>query len=180
MNGLKTAKELSENKPHGTRIKYLGGCRCVPCRSANSRYQSERKRQKKLGNWNGLVDASKARDYLHLLSENGIGRRDVCDISGVAQSVISKIYQGQRTNIRALTEKAILAVELDFIKDMSKVDAKPVWKMLSHLFREGFTHRSLAKRLGYKGGINLGKKTKKVSAKKARKIEKFYSQIFAE
>jgi hypothetical protein len=34
---------------HGTRSKYVGGCRCDGCRKANSDYQSERQRLKRQG-----------------------------------------------------------------------------------------------------------------------------------
>ena len=55
---LRSAVELAAGKPHGTRIRYVGGCRCLPCRAANSRYESERQAARKLGDWNGLVDAA--------------------------------------------------------------------------------------------------------------------------
>ena len=40
---------------HGTRRRYLGGCRCVPCRAANSRSSGERAAAQRSGDWRGFV-----------------------------------------------------------------------------------------------------------------------------
>lgn len=55
--GLKPVAELAEQRSHGDRLKYLAGCRCVPCRAANSRYEVARAAARKAGDWNGLVPA---------------------------------------------------------------------------------------------------------------------------
>jgi len=45
-------------EPYGTRHRYLGGCRCVPCRAANSRYSSERAAAQREVDWRGFVPAT--------------------------------------------------------------------------------------------------------------------------
>lgn len=42
-------------EPHGTRHRYLGGCRCLPCRAANSRYSCERAAAQRAGDCRGFV-----------------------------------------------------------------------------------------------------------------------------
>jgi hypothetical protein len=69
---LAPAAVLAVGKPHGTRIKYLGGCRCLLCRAANSRYECDRARLRRLGLANGIVDAAPARAHLFKLSNVGI------------------------------------------------------------------------------------------------------------
>lgn len=59
--GLKPAAELAKVRPHGTRLKYVGGCRCDACRSANSAYERDRQLARKHGDWNGLASARRAR-----------------------------------------------------------------------------------------------------------------------
>ena len=44
-------------EPHRTRPRYLGGCRCVPCRAANSYYSSE-PAVERAGDWRGFVPAA--------------------------------------------------------------------------------------------------------------------------
>lgn len=50
---LAPAHVLAATKQHGTRIRYMGGCRCLPCRAANSRYECERQARRNLGLANG-------------------------------------------------------------------------------------------------------------------------------
>ena len=45
-------------EPHGTRHRYLSGCKCVPCRAANSRYSTERAAAQRAGDWRGFVPAT--------------------------------------------------------------------------------------------------------------------------
>lgn len=47
--GLRSAAELAAGKPCGTRVRYYAGCRCKPCRKANSLYEAERAAAKARG-----------------------------------------------------------------------------------------------------------------------------------
>ena len=99
-------KASMSDKPHGTRARYIGGpCRCLPCRAANSRYQTGRdKAIRTEGDRRGLVPALTAREYLLRLQDKGIGYKAVADAAGVARSVVSKGLSGQRKSIRANTD----------------------------------------------------------------------------
>ena len=94
--GLRPIAELAAGRPHGTRLRYLAGCKCDACRKANSSYESERQRARKAGDWNGLVDASKARRHLRRLSRQGVGRRVVSEVSDVAESILQQIRSGEK------------------------------------------------------------------------------------
>ena len=61
---LATMKQRCAEQPHGTRSRYVSGCKCVPCRAANSRYQSGRFYAIRDGDWNGFVNAATARAWL--------------------------------------------------------------------------------------------------------------------
>ena len=63
--GLKPASELAAKRPHGDRLRYVAGCRCDLCRKANSTYERERQKARAAGDWNGIVDAAKARQHSH-------------------------------------------------------------------------------------------------------------------
>lgn len=176
MIGLKSAAELAENKPHGTRIKYMGGCRCVPCRAANSRYESERSRARREGNGNPIVSAEQTRLHILELSRNGVGRDVVADISGIAVSTISDISSGRQTNCRRMTERAILEVTSDAISGGKLVAAWETWRMIRWLLNQGFTKGELALRLGYKTR-NLQINRQRVTARTAARVQRFYSTI---
>lgn len=174
--GLKQASELAKDKEHGTRIKYKAGCKCLLCRAANSRYESERIKARKNGEWNGLVSAKNAREHILYLSRFGIGYKTVADVAGITTSTIFKIRQGKRKQLRAENEKAILAIDETALPDSAIIPAKTTWVQIRWLLREGFTEKELATRLGYKNGVlQIGKE--RVTAKTAMKIEKFYNSI---
>ena len=46
--------------PHGVRARYSIGCRCVPCRKANSEYESARARARKAGSTPSAPPMTKA------------------------------------------------------------------------------------------------------------------------
>ncbi len=123
---------------------------------------------------NKLVPALRARRHLLKLSQQGVGRRSVAAASDVACSVIAKIRSGQRSQIRHDTERRILAVTADAATGKALIDAGPTWKRIKHLLDEGFTPRTLARRLGYKSGhLQLG--VKHITATNAAKVTRLYN-----
>jgi hypothetical protein len=178
-NGLKPVAELAADKPHGNRIRYMSGCRCVPCRAANSNYETTRAAARKRGEWNGVVSANRARRHLLLLSRREIGRDTVADITGIAPSTLDLIRRGKRKNLRAMNEKKILAIELDsIVNDAMRIPATKTWEQIRWLLANGFTKGSLALRLGYKTrALQLNRK--KITAKNAMRVELLYNQLRA-
>lgn len=176
-NGLRPVADLAADKPHGHRVRYMAGCRCIPCRAANSRYETERAAARRRGEWNGIIDASEVRDHLLLLSEKGIGRDTVADITGVASSTIDLIRQGKRTGIRAMNARAILDIDPDeALNDAQLISARPTWRKIRWLLNEGFTKGELALRLGYKTpALQLNKR--RITTRNAQKVEQLYNII---
>lgn len=66
--GLRPIEELAADKPHGTRLRYIAGCKCTPCRRANSDYERQRRAARAAGDWNGLVPADRARTERKILA----------------------------------------------------------------------------------------------------------------
>jgi len=168
--------EAFADRPHGTRIRYVSGCRCGACRAANTAYERGRAKARRRGDWNGLVSSAAARAHLDALSAAGVGRRTVGDISGVSDSILSAIRRGTKTHVRARTEKAILAVTAEATGEAALVDAKPTWTKIRKLLREGFTRGEIAVRIGLKTrALQLGHE--RITAKSARRVERLYRQI---
>lgn len=172
LNGLRSAAELAVDKPHGTRIKYLGGCRCMPCRAAASRYESELRAKRKRGEGNGLIDTSAVLAHLKCLSSQGVGYKAACEAAGVGKSSVQKAMTGQRTQMRAANARALLAVTPDMaIRDGANVSAKPTWRHIRWLMNEGMTKTEIARRLGYKSrALQINRRV--VKALTAMKVEK--------
>jgi len=177
LDSLKSPKELAKDKPHGVRMKYLGGCRCLPCRGAYSQYETDRQREiKESGRKTGYVSADEAREHLIMLSKNGVGRRSVHHASGVADSILHEIKLGRRKRIFAKTEHRILQVDDTAKGAAGIVPAGPTWTLINELLEEGFTKSYLAERLGRKvPALQIHKE--RVTVKTAVTIERLYGDI---
>ncbi len=167
------AAEAFGDRPHGTRLRYISGCHCVPCRAANSRYECARAAARRAGDWRGIVPADAARAHLKQLSRMGVGYKSVAAASDVAPSILFAIRSGAKTRIRASTERRILAVDGAAIADHALVPAGPTWKRIRELLDEGFSKAELARRLGYQTPA-LQLRRGQVLAASAAKVERFY------
>lgn len=164
-------------KDHGNRARYISGCRCLPCRAANSRYESERYSARKSGDRRDVVSAADAQAHILKLSRQGIGFAAVGDASGVSGSAISKIRLGRRTQIRKNTEARILAVDANAIADGALVPAAGTHRLIGRLVADGYTRTWIAKQLGYKGRVLQF--PDRVMARTALRIERLYARIDA-
>lgn len=170
---------LAARKPHGSRVKYKAGCRCLLCRAANARYVAERATARASGDWNGLVPAEKARGHVLALSKKGIGRRAIAAASDLSEKVLSRISSGLQLQIRKRTETKILAITKEAVSDGSLVSARRTWHQIRALLTEGFTKTELARRLGHKSpSLKFGKK--RVRARTAARVDKLYRSIMRE
>ncbi|MBL8387038.1 MAG: hypothetical protein JNK17_02255 [Hydrogenophaga sp.] len=175
LRGLKSAAELSKDRPHGDRLRYMAGCRCDACRRANSAYENARQQARKRGEWNGLVPAEKARAHVLALREKGIGRRQVADAAGVSETSLSLMLSGRRTKIRAMAERALLAVTEAAVADGAYIDAGPTWKLLDELVATGYTKAEIAIALGYSRGA-LQFSREQCTAANAYQVERLYAR----
>ena len=176
LDSLRSAAVLSIDKPHGTRLKYMGGCKCMLCRAANSCYEAERGVARKNGDWNGIVDARAARRHISKLSKAGIGYKSVADAASVAHTVVAEIRAGRKLRIRQRTERSILAVTKTAYAGGALIDADPTWKQIDKPLEEGFTKAELARRLGLKSPA-IQFKHFEVTAKTAARVDRFYRAI---
>lgn len=176
---LADVAELAKDKPHGTRLKYLAGCPCLPCRAANSRYESDRARARRNGDWNGLVSADAARKHILRLSKQNVGRRAVSAASDVSATIIAQIKCGRRTQIRQRTQDRILQVTKLAVSDAALVPAHNTWRQIRTLLAEGFSKAELARRLGFRTpALQLGKD--RILARSAVRIDRLYRILMKE
>jgi hypothetical protein len=176
--GLRPVAELAADREHGDRLRYMAGCRCFACRRANSAYEAARKVARAAGEGNGIVPAAKARAHIKALSAQGVGRRSVGAACDVADTVLSDIISGRKINIRAATERAILAVTADAAGDRALVSAKATWKLLDQLIADGYTRGDLAARLGSKAKTPaLQLKRDFVTVRSAYLVERLFDRL---
>lgn len=157
-DGLRSIEELGARYPHGTRLRCLAGCRCLPCRSARSRYESERQRLVAEGITNRIVPAARARAHLRKLSRLGVGYKTVADVAGVACSIVAGIRSGRRRNCREETERAILGVTRDAARPGAYIDAAQTWRLVHELLAAGWSKARIAYSSGHqRGALQIGR-----------------------
>lgn len=174
--GLRPVRELGARRPHGDRLRYLSGCKCFHCRRANGDYERKRQLARRSGDWNGIVSAARARAHLQKLSRLGVGRRAVSDVTDISDSVLHEIRKGRRRNIRARTERKILAVGVDHKADGATVSARATWRKLRALLAEGFTAAELARRMGYRHRA-LQFNRSRVTVRNEQRVRALYSRF---
>ncbi len=175
---LPSIERLAVGKPHGSRVRYLAGCRCVPCRAANSNYSTHRAAEQRKGNWNGIVLAARARRHLEYLSRNGVGRRAVADASDVCVTTDGEIKRGAKQQIRKDTERRILSVSKRAVSGGALIPARRTWVLIERLLREGFTEKEIAKRLGSRAKKPILQiRRERVTASTQARVERLYQQI---
>lgn len=166
-----------EAMAHGVRAKYAYGCRCQPCRTANTAYEKERNYKRQTGDWNGLVNATKARNHLRQLSSDGVGRRSVSDCSGISDSVLTEIRAGRKRKIRARTERRILAITTGHALPGARISAVVTRDRIAWLLQEGFTRAEIARRIGKKTpALQLGH-TPTITAENADRVERVWREF---
>lgn len=175
--GLRPVTELAADRPHGTRLRYLAGCKCFHCRRANSDYERERQAARQAGDWNGLVDATEARQHIRKLSRQGIGRRAVAAASDVGETIIFEIRSGRRKRIRARTARKILAVTRQAVSDRALVPAARAWQLIEQLLDEGFTKTHLARQLGYARALQLNRQ--RITAANDLAVQKLHRRLMS-
>jgi hypothetical protein len=165
-------------EPHGTRHCYLGGCRCVPCRAANSRYSCERAAAQRAGDWRGFVPATFVLGHIQKLRKAGIGYRAIAAAAGLSKSTMEMILTGERVQIRRHHADRILAVDRTAIADRSLVAAGRTWALLNELLEAGYSKTFLAKQLGSRSKTpSLQMQADRITALTASKVERLYRRI---
>ncbi len=176
--GIRPAEQLAAGRQHGDRLRYLAGCRCDLCRKANSNYERERQKARASGDWNGLVDAAKARNHLLKLSAQGVGRRAVSEATNVSETVLMNIRSGAKKRIRARTERLILAVTPGMASDHALIDAAPTWKLVHQLKKAGFTQSRLSAEMGCNGrALQIGKE--RITVRNAARMAAIHERLMA-
>lgn len=154
-------------REHGTHACYVHGpnpgsgkgCRCEPCRTANTRYELERSRRLEPP----YVSAEPAREHVAWLSTQGVGLKQIAKASGVSHGALSKLVYGTPNlnrppskRIRPATADKILAVTPSAGAAGSKIPIGPYLEMVERLVAAGVPKIRIAERLGQSRCLQLG------------------------
>jgi hypothetical protein len=107
---ISTLAERSANCPHGTRARYVGGCKCLMCKAAASRYSVQRKLARNNGDTRELVDAGPAKERINQLHLAWISLRAIAAAAGVSLSIVTGIRSGAKLRVRRHIATKLLAL----------------------------------------------------------------------
>ena len=121
------------------------GCRCDPCKAANSRYAKAHK----LG-VRSRVPAELVRAHIDLLIGRGMTQAQICEASGVGTGTMCRITHGVHDTVSRHLAAAILAVQPQRIEKVRAgwVDACGTRLRLHALSAIGWTWTAIAAEMG--------------------------------
>lgn len=128
--------------PHGTYGAYRkDNCKCLPCRSAGTRYETRRRQAIKNGTWDGHnVPSGPARDHLRRLRQAGMTWDTIAAPTGYLRQTLQRIAHGRQKVIRRHTETAILAIRVPTrLPDHGRVPALGTIRRIRALHTLGWT-----------------------------------------
>jgi len=125
--------------------------------------------------WNGLVPADKVRAHLKYLSRWGVGYEAVADAACVGRTTLVDVMSGKKKQIRAQSEKKVLAVDKKSAFDNAYVPSGATKEALRRLMKRGFSRSWISKALGYKSDHQLTRN--KVTARNAYKMVRLTAMI---
>ena len=173
--GMKPIKELGARRPHGTRLRYMSGCKCFKCRMANSTYEHERSKARAAGESDHIISAREVIAHIRELSRQGVGYKQVAAAASLARSTVAKLLNGKRSRIRAQAARRILAVTVIARADGVTVSAKGLWMRINRLLEEGYTKKYLAQRLGRGVAIQFNKH--RVTVRTDADVRRLYREL---
>lgn len=176
MSGIELV--AADRFPHGSRARYVKGCRCEPCTIANRLYAKSRYRaqararaidasgsstKSMIESVRGdLVPADRAKRHLRELSKQGVGYKAAADAAGVGRTLVSNIVQGYQRHVRRYVESAILGVTRESLAPGALVKSGKVQRAVRELQALGMTRAAVALELGYVRGAVQFDRTERV------------------
>lgn len=145
---------MRQPRPHGTRARYMmgptgsdtaNGCRCEPCRKANTAYSKRRAvRVARVGL--SQVDATEVRSHIAWLRANGIGRRSIAAHADIDCSTVRRLTLGQATVRREIAERVL---RINLVDATARyIDARPTRMLIDGLVADGWNRAAIAQALG--------------------------------
>lgn len=144
---------------HGTKLAYIRDkCRCDQCRTASVAYDRAHRRQLAYGRYDSLVDAEPVRAHVRMLSEHGVGRRQIIRLAGVSGGVLTRLMYGMTrgdgskrapsVRVSKSVAERVLSVQPGDLAGCALIDATGTRRRLQALVAIGWSQSKLAAHLG--------------------------------
>lgn len=138
---------------HGTRARYMRGCRCIPCAGENSRYCKQQKFKVHRSGPARLDPAPVTARINHWVGL-GYSHGQIATAAGVSRRIIDSHAKGKLKKINPDSARKILAVRLDasVIPDYLPIDATGSMRRLRALMVMGHPLKAIAAETGHRSG----------------------------
>lgn len=145
---------MSQPRPHGYARYKLDRCRCNTCGWAVAEYSRRRAAAIAAGTWR--ADADQVRAHLRKLMSAGMGRRRICEVTGVGDSTLVRILHGgpgrpPPVSTRRDIADRIFALEVD-VAPGALVDSAGTVRRVQALVAIGWTLTEIAAEAGWTVG----------------------------
>lgn len=126
--------------PHGSHLRYFGGCRCDRCRAGNAAYKARLELRHARGQvW---ADPDPVAEHLRPLVDLGIGPSAIGAAAGVYYRVVSRVLDGHP--IRPSSAEQLQTVTLDDIAPSARMDGRHLQQLVDELRDTGMSLQDIA------------------------------------
>lgn len=138
---------------HGTNACYtLDRCKCAPCAAAHSEATRRRSRLQAYGRYDRYAPAGPVRAHVRRLVRAGIGLKRIGAVSGVGNSTLGKLINGQHgrppsQRVLRSTAQRLLSVSVSDLAGGALVDQTGTARRLQALVAIGWSAAELGRRL---------------------------------
>jgi len=151
--GLRPCEHTRAHHTHGTRAAYnQDGCRCQRCRAANAASARAAYFRRRTNGQPGFRDAEDVRAHIRRLRAEGIGFRQIADLSSTTPTLVRRLSKPPAGNTRGVTwdtaERVLSITAVAANRAMkSRVPAAPTLALLADLTSRGWTPGYLSQSL---------------------------------
>jgi hypothetical protein len=167
---------------HGTKMRYLAGCRCWRCRRGNAEYERKLNEARKLYGPNDLVSSARVLAHLLYLKTFGIGHKTIAKHARVAKTGLAEIIWSSKQHIRRRSEARILAIQptLEILPRNVNIPVAKTMERIKQLIAWGYPKSLISQEgLGNEAGalqVNHSK-SQNTTVRTALAIRSFYDLI---
>lgn len=136
---------------HGTRARYLRGCRCPECSTANRRYCKTYRLRVAAVNGDTLrIPVTRVEQHIRAWTQRGWSQRQIADAVGCSDRVIHNILTGSVRAIRPDIARRVLDADLNNSSEHGRasVDATGTRRRIQALAVVGWPFKQIAARAG--------------------------------
>lgn len=135
--------------PHGTRARYIAGCRCPECGEANRHYLDDYKAVRAIEG-RQTVPAYAVAEHIAKLRASGVELTAIARLTGLSVHHLRAVARGEVPRVTRRLHDAVLSVQPGDYSENWLVPAAAAVELLDELNAAGIQSKTIAKAFGYR------------------------------